>query len=260
MPDTDDKAMPFWDHLEEFRWVLIKALGVLIITTGISLGFTHLAYGFLQRPLVRIADQVEIIFAAPLDAFVVKLKLAALCGFVIALPLILIFFWSFLAPGLTKSEKRAAWTAVAAGTAFFCIGSTFGYHLLPVALRFLISFGPPNVHQLWPLKIYLEFCLRLLLAFGLVFELPVVLTALIRFGVVEVETLVRYRAHAVVVAFITAAILTPPDFISQIALGVPIVALYELSILGGRWQQRRMRRRTGEYDGAESAVAKQEGE
>jgi len=242
IPDDPDKHMSFWDHLEELRWVVFKSIIALIVGTGIGLIFTSSLYKALMLPLNRVQGKVHLVFSGPLDAFLVKIKMALLAGIVIAFPFILTYIWSFVAPGLKKRERRAVWFGIGAGFVFLCIGVTFGYVMLPYGIAFLVSFGAPDIQQLWSLNVYMSFCFRLLIGFGIVFQLPVVLTVLVRLGIVEVDTLAKNRHYAVIIALVVSAILTPPDMISQIVLAGPIMLLYELSILAGRLEEKRQRR------------------
>jgi sec-independent protein translocase protein TatC len=229
---SDAKYMSFWEHLEEFRWVLLKTIAALVIGTGIGLAFTSSTYQAMQLPVRLLDTPVELIFTGPLDPFLVRLKLGLLTGVVLALPFILLFVWQFAAPGLKSSEMRLAWVAAGAGTFFFIIGAGFGYLVLIYGLPGLIALGfaGEDIRHLWPLSTYLSFCLRLLLAFGAVFELPVVTVALARLGLVTAAALRRVRPYAVILIFILAAVLTPPDALTQIMLGVPLLVLYEASI------------------------------
>jgi len=231
------REMAVWQHLEELRWAIIKSIVVVALTTTAAFAFTDFVWAVLRLPFARIADQVELIYSGPLDAFLVKVKLALLAGLVAAAPFVLGFLWSFVAPGLTRRERCVVYCGVGVGSVFFGLGVGFGYLLLPYGLQFLVSFSVPGFGNLWPVVHYLDFCLRLLLGFGLVFELPVVLTLLVRLDLVRVATLRRFRPYAVIAAFVLAAVLTPPDIVSQIALALPIIGLYEMSILLGRWQE-----------------------
>ncbi len=238
--DIEDKQMSLWEHLEELRWVILKALLAVVLASGISLIFTEWIYSFLLRPLRGIEHQVELIFAAPLDAFLIKMKLALLGGCVLALPIVLAFIWNFIAPGLKRNERQAVWFGVCLGSLFFCCGVAFGYFLLPYGLPLLIGFGSADIRQLWPLSVYINFCFRLLLGFGVVFQMPVVLMLLVRLQLLKTQTLVRNRVYAAIAILFIAAVLTPPDFISQVVLAGPMLLLYELSIIAGRWQEKRL--------------------
>lgn len=245
MPDKDDeKIMDFWDHLEELRWVILKSLVVLGAGMGIGLAFTRFFFNLLLQPLRSDAlrDTVELLYRGPLDAFLIKLKMAFLGGAVLAAPFVVIFVWSFVAPGLKRTERKAVYIGGGAGMLFFGVGLAFGYFMLSFILPLLARFGEAGIMHRWDLKQYIGFCFRLLLGVGIAFELPVILVILVRLGLIELRTLERGRAYAVVIALIVSAILTPPDPITQLMLGVPLVLLYELSIIAARWQERWLRR------------------
>ena len=227
-----EKHMSFWDHLEELRWTLLRCLAALFIATGIGFVFTSAIYGVLQRPLSSLGGRVELVFSGPLDAFLIRLKLAVLTGVILALPFMLAFIWRFVAPGLRGRERSVIWGAVAAGTVFFCVGAVFGYYLLFFGLPALVRLGVsgPGVRHLWSLKSYMDFCFRFVLAFGVVFEFPVITVALARLGLLEASTLRRIRPYAVIGIFVLAAFITPPDPVTQVMLGLPLLVLYEASI------------------------------
>ncbi len=231
--------MPIWDHLEELRWTIFKTMGTLAVTTGIGLACTDWMYALLKRPLNGLEDKVKLVFAAPLDGILFQLKLALFGGCLMAAPFVFYFIWEFVSPALKEVEKRAFWVSLGTGLVFFAIGISFGYYLLPFGLPLLVAFGKDGIQQLWSISAYVGFCFRLLLGCGVIFELPVVLTVMVRMGLVRVETLARNRPFAVIIALFVAAILTPPDPISQAVLALPIILLYELSIISGRWQERR---------------------
>ncbi|MCF7854316.1 MAG: twin-arginine translocase subunit TatC [Candidatus Pacebacteria bacterium] len=225
--------MSFWDHLEEFRWMVLRCIAVLLVATGAGFAFTSATYGLLRRPLMALDNQVELVFSGPLDAFLIRLKLAVLTGVVLAVPFILAFIWRFVAPGLRAREKTVIWGAVAMGTVFFGVGALFGYYLLFFGLPALVRLGisGPGVRHLWSLKSYMDFCFRFILAFGVVFEFPVVTVALARLGLLEAATLRRIRPYAVIGIFVLAAFITPPDPVTQVMLGLPLLVLYEASIV-----------------------------
>lgn len=241
-PDDKGKRndhLEFWDHLEELRWMILKCLLTLAITTAAGLIFTTALGDVLQRPLTSMDAEVELIFTGPLDAFLVRLKLALLAGVVFAIPMLLYFIWQFLAPGLYEHEKRLIWIAILAGSVFFCAGVVFAYFLLFFGLPALVRMGLAGARHMWSLQTYLSFCFRFLLAFGVIFELPVVVVTLARLGLLEAETLQKIRPHAIIGIFALGAFLTPPDPFTQVMLGLPLVLLYEFSIVMVKWAERR---------------------
>ena len=222
---SDDK-LPFTDHLDELRHRLIISL------VGIGLGFA-ISYGFSQQILLLLQRPMptRLIFIAPTEAFFVNLKVAFYAGLFLSIPLILFQLWKFVAPGLYEHERRYSYPFLLISTVLFLIGAAFAYLvILPIALHFLIAQGgelwQPNI----TLSNYLAFCMRILLAAGLIFEFPVLMYFLAKVGVVTPEFLVKNRKYAVLVAFTISAILTPPDVFSQILLAVPLFLLFEVSI------------------------------
>jgi sec-independent protein translocase protein TatC len=222
---SDDK-LPFTDHLDELRHRLIISL------VGVGLGFA-VSYGFSQHLLLLLQRPMpaRLVFIAPTEAFFVNLKVAFYAGLFLSVPLLLFQVWKFVAPGLYEHERRYSLPFLIISTLLFLLGATFAYAvILPIALHFLIAQGgelwQPNI----TLSNYLSFCMRLILAAGLVFEFPVLMYFLAKVGVVTPEFLVKNRKYAVIVAFAISAILTPPDVFSQVLLAVPLFLLFEVSI------------------------------
>jgi sec-independent protein translocase protein TatC len=247
-PDSD-VVMGLWDHIEDLRGSVLKSLGALCAGTAVGFALASPAYEVLSRPLKHLGREiVELVFTSPLDAFMARLKVALAVGFVLALPLILTFTWKFIAPGLRKNEKQIVFLAVAIGTVLFCAGATFGYFMLSIGLEALIKMGlsGSGARHLWTLDAYLGFCLRFMLAFGVVFELPIVIVVLSRLGVVTTADLRRHRRYAILGAFIVGGILTPPDALTQTMLAVPLLVMYELSIQVSAAMDRRKNRENPE--------------
>ena len=227
---SDDK-LPFTDHLDELRHRLIISL------VGIGLGFA-IAYGFSQQLLLLLQRPMptRLVFIAPTEAFFVNLKVAFYAGLFLSVPLLLFQVWKFVAPGLYEHERRYSFPFLIISTILFLLGAIFAYIvILPIALHFLISQGgelwQPNI----TLSNYLSFCMRLILAAGLVFEFPVLIYFLTKVGVVTPEFLVKNRKacfglNGLSFLFVIAAILTPPDVFSQVMLAVPLFLLFEVSI------------------------------
>ena len=222
---SDDK-LPFTDHLDELRHRLIVSL------VGIGLGFA-VSYGFSQQLLLHLQRPMpeRLVFIAPTEAFFVNLKVALYAGLFLSVPLLLFQVWKFVAPGLYEHERRYSFPFLIISTVLFLIGGIFAYVvILPIALHFLIAQGGELWKPTITLSNYLAFCMRLILAAGLIFEFPVLIYFLAKVGVVTPEFLVRNRKYAVLVAFTLAAILTPPDVFSQVLLAVPLFLLFEVSI------------------------------
>jgi len=222
---SDDK-LPFTDHLDELRHRLIISLGGIGLGFAVSYGFSQQLLLLLQRPM-----PTRLVFIAPTEAFFVNLKVAFYAGLFLSVPLLLFQVWKFVAPGLYEHERRYSFPFLIISTILFLLGAIFAYVvILPIALHFLMAQGgelwQPNI----TLSNYLSFCMRLILAAGLVFEFPVLMYFLAKVGVVTPEFLVKNRKYAVLAAFVVAAILTPPDVFSQVLLAVPLFLLFEVSI------------------------------
>jgi len=218
--------MPFLDHLEELRVRIIRSLLALFIA---AIGAYTLS-GRLLSILVRAAGELQAI--SPLETFTVRLKIAVMAGLIIALPIILFQLWRFVAPGLLDREKHVAAGLIFSATACFIIGGVFSFLLVgPMALRFLEGFATEEIKNMWSVSRYVSFILRLMLAFGIVFELPVAIFFLSKMGIVTPRLLRTKRRYAIVFIFVLAATLTPPDIFTQLMLAMPLILLYEIGVL-----------------------------
>jgi sec-independent protein translocase protein TatC len=180
-------------------------------------------------------DGETLIYTGLPEAFFTYLKVAFLTGLIVASPIILYQFWMFVAPGLYKTERRMMAPVVLLSSLFFIGGALFGYFVVfPWGFKFFLGFATDTIRPLPSMREYFGFSAKLLLAFGLVFELPIVLTFLAKLGIVSVEFLKKNRKYAILIFFAGAAILTPPDVITQIMMALPLMALYEISIIGAK--------------------------
>ena len=232
----DEKQVPLTEHLEELRKRLIRCAIAIGVGFAISYAFKEKLFEVLIRPLVAVmGDKGQMIFTGLPEAFFTYLKVSLLAGIILALPVIFYQFWMFVAPGLYRKERTLVLPVVLISLVFFTAGALFAYFLVfPLGFKFFLGFATDKIQALPSMKEYLGFSAKLLLAFGLAFELPLVLTCFARFGFVTPDFLKKNRKYALLLFFVAAAILTPPDVISQILLAVPLMALYELSILGAR--------------------------
>ena len=225
--------MPFLDHLEELRRRIIWALVALAICA--VLGFfvvTELdVIGILERPFQKVMPGQNLLYTSPTTPVVVTFKLAFVVGFIMALPVIAFQAWSFFSPALYDREKRLVVPAIGVGFLLFLAGIAMAYFfVLPLGLNFLLGFQAESLEPIITIDEYLKFATRLIIAFGVIFEMPVVLVLLGLLGIVTPDSLRKYRRHAIVVLAIGAALLTPADLGTMFMLFTPMILLYELSI------------------------------
>ncbi len=237
-----EKAMPLLDHLIELRSRLLHSLIAIVVLFFVSYYFAPELYDFLVAPLADVLEEMggqrRLIFTALHEAFFTYIKVAFFAALFLSFPFIAIQVWMFIAPGLYKTEKRAfAPFLIATPILFFAGGALVYYFIFPLAWKFFLSFESVGGAGALPIQLeakvhpYLSLVMRLIFAFGLCFELPVVLTLMARVGMVSSKGLAEKRKYAIVLAFVAAAILTPPDVISQIGLALPTMVLYEISIV-----------------------------
>jgi sec-independent protein translocase protein TatC len=232
----DEKKIPFTGHLEELRRRLIVCFVAVGIGFVLSYGFKEKLFQILTRPLIGVMQTGDkLIFTGLPEAFFTYLKVAFLSGIILAAPIIFYEFWVFVAPGLYNKEKRLMVPIVFLSTLFFVGGSFFGYFIVfPYGFKFFLGFASEIIQPLPSMREYLSFASKLLLAFGLVFELPLVITFLAKLGIVSVSFLKKNRKYALLLFFVGAAILTPPDVVTQVMMALPLMVLYEISIVGAR--------------------------
>ena len=232
----EDEKLPFTGHLEELRKRLITCFIAVGIGFLISYGFKEQLFKILTRPLISVMNEGDqLIFTGLPEAFFTYLKVALLSGIMLAAPVIIYQFWIFVAPGLYKKERRILFPIIFLSSFFFVGGALFGYFIVfPFGFKFFLGFATETIRPLPSMREYLSFSSKLLLAFGLAFELPLVITFLAKLGLVSVDFLKKNRKYAILLFFVGAAILTPPDVVTQVMLAMPLMALYELSILGAR--------------------------
>ena len=225
--------MPFTAHLAELRKRLIISFTAVGIGFALAYGFSAQLFEWLVSPLIGVLPPGDkLVFTALPEAFFIYLKVSLIAGIVLASPVIFHQLWMFIAPGLFHKEKRFVLPFVFISTLLFIGGALFGYYVVfPVGFRFLVGFSTENIRALPSLQMYLSFCLKLLLGFGLVFEFPVLAYFLGRIGILNSTMMAKNRRIAILLIFIVAAIVTPPDVVSQILLAIPLYLLYEVSIL-----------------------------
>jgi sec-independent protein translocase protein TatC len=224
--------MSFLDHLEELRWRVIKSvLAVVIFAIPCWIYWRQIFDVLLVFPISSINPKPHLIFTAPHEAVMLSLKIAVFGGIFGAIPVIFYQLWRFVSPGLYKRERSIALPVVIVSTVCFLLGIGFCYLLVPYMMNFMLKWGAGRMEAMLDTGQYIGFILKLSLAFGLIFELPVISFILTRVGVLEPRFLVRQMRYAIVIIFIVAAILSPPDVISQLFFAVPLLVLYGISIL-----------------------------
>ncbi|MBT8356523.1 MAG: twin-arginine translocase subunit TatC [Deltaproteobacteria bacterium] len=233
---AEEGKLPFTGHLDELRKRLIYCFIAIGIGFVGSYAFKEKLFSILVDPLVSVMESGDtLIFTGLPEAFFTYLKVALLSGIMLSSPVIIYQFWMFVAPGLYEKERRILIPIVFLSTLFFIGGSLFGYFIVfPWGFKFFLGFATETIRPLPSMKEYLGFSAKLLLAFGLVFELPLVLTFLARLGLVSVDFLKKNRKYALLLFFAGAAILTPPDVVTQIMMALPLMVLYEISIIGAK--------------------------
>lgn len=233
----ENEKMPFLSHLEELRARLIVSIIAVGIGFSVSYAFRERVFALLMRPLAGVmAPDQKMIYTALPEAFFSYLKVALLAGVILAAPVILYEMWLFVAPGLYRHEKRLALPMVFLSTGFFAAGVSFAYFIVfPFAFRYLLGFETELVRALPSMREYLGLASSLLIAFGFIFQLPLVITVLARIGILTPPFLKKNRKYAILLFFVVAAVLTPtPDVVNQCLMAGPLIVLYEISIIGAK--------------------------
>ncbi|MEO5363621.1 MAG: twin-arginine translocase subunit TatC [Magnetococcus sp. DMHC-8] len=241
MTASPDDKMPLLDHLIELRNRLLVSVLAILVGFLVCYFFSEQIFWFLVRPLRKIlGPDARMIYTGLHEAFLTYMKVAFFAGLFLAVPVILTQFWRFVAPGLYEDERRAFLPFLVLTPVLFFLGGGLAYEFVfPLAFQFFLGFSSPTIEAMPSIASYLSLVITLIFAFGLVAELPVGLLLLIKAGVISTAGLVEKRRYSIVGIFIVAAILTPPDPFSQIFLALPMLAMYEISIMLGRRIERK---------------------
>lgn len=235
----DEARLPLTEHLAELRTRLVRSLLAWLVCAVLAWNWSEQIFGFILRPAVRALGKGggrPLQAIAPAEIFFTYIKCALLAGFVMALPVVLWQVWAFVSPGLYPTEKRWTLPLVLASTLLFAGGATLGYAVaFPLMFQFFASFDSAFVESAWTMREVFSLVTSMFLAFGAAFQIPIAVFFIAIAGVVDTKALLRGTPYAVLVVFIVAAVLTPsPDWVSQVILGVPMVALYLIGI-GAAW-------------------------
>jgi len=237
-PTSDAAAQEsFLSHLFELRTRLLRSIVAVVIVLVVLFPWAKEIYAILAEPLLKTLPQGSTMIATDVTGtFLVPLKVTLMTAFLIALPYVLWQAWAFVAPGLYQHEKRLVTPVIVSSVAFFMIGMAFAYFFVfPLMFSFFAGYTPPGVQMMTDIDKYLSFVLAMFLAFGLTFEVPIVVLVLVRMRVVSLEKLRSIRSYVIVGAFVLGAIFTPPDVLSQLMLAVPLWVLYELGLFLARF-------------------------
>lgn len=278
--EEDSGEMPLWQHLEDLRWVILKSLGTVLFFMIIGLFGSRFLQKVLRYPVERanqpqyevlwnkewvggtaysgrIVEDVSVILTNPeqviqinnegaSSAFMTTLQVGLIFGIALSLPFIFYFVWTFVSPALKAREQQWVLRLLGAALGLFLVGTLFGYGVICFGVPILAEFAQEGTSNIWRYMDYVTFCSMMMVAFGIVFELPILLIGLIYGGILSVETLIKYRAYIIVVIFIAAAILTPPDPVSQLAMAMPLCCLFQISIWIGKMIESRRTEKIGD--------------
>jgi sec-independent protein translocase protein TatC len=232
----DEKKLPLTSHLQELRKRLILSFIAVGVGFILCYAFADSIFNILALPLYKVMPKGgSLIFISVAEAFFTYMKVAFIAGLILVSPFILYQVWAFVAPGLYQKEKKYVIPFVLGGSLFFALGILFGYFVaIPYGFKFLLGFATDFIKPMPSMKEYLSFSIKFLLVFGLVFEFPVALVLLARIGLINAKMLSRQRKYAILLIFVFAAVMAPPDIINQVLMAVPLIILYELSIILSR--------------------------
>lgn len=225
----EDKELTLVEHLTELRYRLLVSVGAVLLFSIVGFIYAEETINFLARPVG------DLVFLSPAEAFFTHLKVAVLSGFMLALPFLLFQFWRFLLPALKQHEKKFLIILIPSSLILFLLGFSFClYVVLPIGIRFFMGFATEGLLPMISLNSYISFLTRLIIPFGLVFEMPLIMGLLVRLRIITPEQIIRARKFIIVIIFVIGALLTPPDIISQILMALPLLLLFEGSLIISR--------------------------
>lgn len=233
-PLESDNAQTITEHLTDLRVRLIAIAYILLGGFAASYGFSEYIFKFLRAPILPYLPEGDrgLHFTSVIEKFMAHVKVSFLAGVILTCPLWLWQIWKFIAPGLYRQEKKMAAGFIGSGIFLFISGAAFAYYIImPFAFDFLLNFGGTTDKPMITITEYLDFIFKFFLAFGIAFEMPVILTFLGLMGVIDSQFLAKNRRYAIVIMAVVAAVVTPPDALSMISLLIPLVFLYELSVI-----------------------------
>ncbi|MCS7170900.1 MAG: twin-arginine translocase subunit TatC [Aquificaceae bacterium] len=235
--------MPLTEHLRELRSRLIKSILAFILGAGVAFYFASYIFEILKDPVKRSYPQVELVTLSPTEPLFILLKISLVFGFIISLPVILYQLWRFVEPALYPNEKRLILPLTFFSILLFLSGGAFSYFVaLPMALKFLLGIGLSQL-QATPflsVNLYISFLLKMIIGFGVAFELPVLIFLLQRAGIVTEQQLKAFRKYFIVIAFVAGALIAP-DVTTQVLMAIPLIILYEISLMAGKLGRRKQR-------------------
>ena len=232
MNNQTDEKMPFTTHLDELRSRLMRSIIAVSLVFAACYLIKERIFEILTIPLkVAMPDNSAMIFTSLPEAFFTYLKVSFFAAILIASPYLLYQLWKFVSPGLYATEKKYVAPFVILSTIFFLGGTLFAYYIVfPFGFKFFLAFGTEFIRPMLSIREYLSFTFKLLLAFGIIFELPIFMFFLARIGIVDSKMLTAKRKYAILLVFVVAALFTPPDVVTQVLMAVPLMLLYEISI------------------------------
>lgn len=255
MDNTTEEKAPFTSHLEELRKRLIYSLAAVAACFVICYIFKELLFKILTLPLIAVLpEKSSMIFTSLPEAFFTYLKVSFFGALFLSTPVVLYQAWKFVSPGLFPSEKKYVFPFVFFSTVFFIGGSLFAYYIIfPIGFKFFVGFSTESIRPMFTIREFLSFACKLLLAFGIIFELPIFMFFLARLGLVNSTMLSVKRKYAILIIFATAALLTPPDIVTQVLMAVPLMLLYEISIWVVRMGEKKPTKNEGEEENKDTA-------